>query len=137
MYIATKLQLDVSKEDCELYLYQVAADCLKNIDPDEERASAITEFESLSNGNWNKIGMITTYLQKNKSKEQIYWDYRNLSNRMNKELTRRLRRDMPFQNVEPKVMTQYFIEIAYEFFPEKYLWMLQDNELPSIEECPF
>lgn len=137
MYIATKLRLDVSKEECELYLYQTAADCLIKANPDKDRVFAATKFESLTEDSWNKIGMITTYLQKNKSKEQIYWDYRNLSNRMDKELTRRLRRDMPFQNVEPKVMTQYFIKIAYEFFPEKYSWMLLDNELPSIEECPF
>lgn len=137
MYIATKLRLDVSKEECELYLYLTTADCLKKVNPNKDRAFAAIEFESLTEDSWNRIGMITTYLQKNKSKEQIYWDYRNLSNRINEELTRRLRRDMPFQCVEPKVMTQYFIEIAYEFFPEKYMWMLQDNEWPSIEECPF
>lgn len=137
MYIATKLGFDISEEECELCIYQTIADCLKDANPEEDSESANMSFEYITQDSAIKIGMIRNYLLENKSKRHIYWDFEAFNVRVQKEATHRLHKDKPFQKVEPVIITQYFIKVAYEYFPQKYLWMMQENENPSIEECPF
>ena len=137
MYIATKLKIDISKEECELYLYQTIADCLNEANPDEDCEFVTMSFECISPNSGIKIDMIRNYLLKNKSKRHIYWDYLAFNERIEKEAYHRLHKDRPFQKVKPVEITQYFIKVAREYFPVKYLWMMQENEYPSIEKCPF
>ena len=136
LYIATKLKLEVSEEECELCLYQTMVDSMKNATL-ENRMYAAFDFESLSEDSREKIGMVTEYLCNNRKRKQMYHEYRKFCQRLYEETVRRLCKQRDAQHVPPAEITQCFIEVASEFFPDKYRWMIEEEDLSSTEDCPF